>query len=357
MPNQTNKKHSWSVIGAGPAGITAIGKLLDAGIPETEILWVDPEFSGGDFATKWHNVGSNTSVGLFQRYLNSCHAFAYSNHNQNFALDTLDPQDNCLLKAMAEPLQWVTQNLSAKVRSVKGSVTHLHMGNHHWKLTVGDDVYVSQNVILAVGARAKVLDYTPAEIINLHDALNPEQLHHYCQPSDRVAVFGSSHSAILVLKNLLEFCVSNVINFYQSPLRFAIPEGDSYIFDNIGLKGPTANWAMQTLQGNLPENLQRYLSMQENLDRYLPECNKVVYAVGFESRSSIHVEGVSPLPCNPKLGIIAPGLFGLGIAFPELITDRFGYQENNVGLWKFMDYLNRILPIWLNYSAGKSPSK
>jgi len=47
--------------------------------------------------------------------------------------------------------------------------------------------------------------------------------------------------------------------------------------------------------------------------------------------------------------VIGEGLFGLRIAFPQRTEDRFGNVEYNVGLWKFMGYLEKILPIWMEY--------
>jgi hypothetical protein len=52
---------------------------------------------------------------------------------------------------------------------------------------------------------------------------------------------------------------------------------------------------------------------------------------------------------NPHNGIIAPGLFGVGIAFPEYAEDRYGDAQYRVGLKKFMDYLHCVLPLWLRY--------
>ena len=46
-------QYSWTVIGAGPAGIAAVGRLLDHGIVGEQIAWIDPEFGAGDFGTKW----------------------------------------------------------------------------------------------------------------------------------------------------------------------------------------------------------------------------------------------------------------------------------------------------------------
>ena len=40
------QQHSsnWAVIGAGPAGIAAVGQLIDKGVSGEQILWIDPKF-------------------------------------------------------------------------------------------------------------------------------------------------------------------------------------------------------------------------------------------------------------------------------------------------------------------------
>jgi hypothetical protein len=51
------------------------------------------------------------------------------------------------------------------------------------------------------------------------------------------------------------------------------------------------------------------------------------------------------------VGIRGPGLFGLGIAYPEVKTDPLGSVEYQVGLWKFMVYLNKVMPVWFKYDT------
>jgi hypothetical protein len=85
--------------------------------------------------------------------------------------------------------------------------------------------------------------------------------------------------------------------------------------------------------------------------QYLPQCDKVIYAIGFERRHLPVIEGVGHVDYIEECGIIAPGLFGFGIAYPEAKINFIGRKEYRVGLWKFMDYLQRVLPIWLKYSA------
>ncbi|HYB80896.1 MAG TPA: pyridine nucleotide-disulfide oxidoreductase, partial [Mycobacterium sp.] len=69
---------AWTVIGAGPAGIAAVGKLLDQGIAPKSIAWIDPAFGAGDLGEKWRSVSSNTQVGLFLSYLDGSSAFRFS---------------------------------------------------------------------------------------------------------------------------------------------------------------------------------------------------------------------------------------------------------------------------------------
>lgn len=164
-------------------------------------------------------------------------------------------------------------------------------------------------------------------------------------------MFGSSHSAILVIKELVTQGVSKIINFYQSPLRYAIEMGDYILHDNTGLKGTTAAWAREFMHTLPTEKLLQVVSNAENVEHFLPQCDKAIYAVGFEHRHLPFIEGVSPINYEPHTGIIAPGLFGLGIAFPELEINPLGMEEYRVGLRKFMDYATRMVPIWLQYPA------
>lgn len=72
--------------------------------------------------------------------------------------------------------------------------------------------------------------------------------------SSIIAVIGSSHSAILCLRNLYTLSTSRqrdirIINFYRSPLKYAQIEADGRIrYDNTGLKGVAAQWAKDYLE-------------------------------------------------------------------------------------------------------------
>ncbi|MEO8401806.1 MAG: FAD-dependent oxidoreductase [Gammaproteobacteria bacterium] len=343
--------YQWAIIGAGPAGIAAVGELIDQGVNPSSIAWIDPNFTVGDFGALWQNVPSNTKVNLFLKFLNSVDAFEYKTCTENFALNQADPHHTCRLGMMAEPLQWVTEQLKKKVKAIKGTAENLALSERTWKIKLADQTIAASSVVLATGAVPKNLAFAEPAIIPLQDAMDSERIHHHCKPEDTVAVFGSSHSAILVLRNLVESGVRRVINFYRTPLRYAVYLDDLILFDDTGLKGPTAEWAKENVDGTLPANLERVYSNEANIAHQLPQCDKVVYAVGFDRRTLPVIEGMGPLSYIEECGIIAPGLFGLGIAYPEGKYNALGIYEYRVGLWKFMDYLQRIVPIWMKYST------
>ena len=250
-----NSDYDWTVIGAGPAGIAAIGQLLDHQVPADRIAWIDPAFTVGDFGTIWRKVPSNTKVSLFLKFLNACESFHYNTCHENFALHTLDPDKTCQLYYMADPLQWVTTRLREQVRAIQGFVTALKLTHKHWEVALESGVFTSTNVGLTIGSDPLTLPAANFEVVPLDITFDPEQLAKVCTKHDTVAVFGSSHSAILIIRNLLEHChVKKIINFYRSPLIYAIYLEYEILFDDTGLKGTTADWARDHIDGTLPTN-------------------------------------------------------------------------------------------------------
>jgi hypothetical protein len=345
-----NDNYQWAVIGAGPAGIAAVGKLLDSGIAGNNIAWIDPAFKVGDFGEKWQNVSSNTKVNLFLKFLYHCESFHYRGCSEKHAIHFLDPEQTCTLKYAAEPLIWVTERLTKQVNPIIDTVVKLNMHNRHWQITLQNKNIEAKNVIMAIGSEPKIMPISETTTISLQDALDKQRLERLVNKDDVVAVFGASHSAIIVIRLLLELGVKQVVNFYRDALRYAVYLDNWTLFDNTGLKGETAIWARENIDGVKPDNLIRVGSDEMNINQWLPTCNKMIQAVGFTPRQ-VRVEGLSNLTYNKKSGIIAPGLFGCGIAFPEETVDKFGNIELSVGLWKFMHYLDRVMPVWLVYGA------
>ncbi|OGT46141.1 MAG: hypothetical protein A3E82_00555 [Gammaproteobacteria bacterium RIFCSPHIGHO2_12_FULL_38_11] len=342
------KTVQWAVIGAGPAGITAVGLLLDAGVSPKEILWCDPHFQVGDFGRLWREVNSNTRVALFQKQLQSISSFDYAKKSPQFELDEKDPDGYTTLKVAAQPLQWVSDQLCQKVIIQKTLVKSLSIEKGAWQLETETKQFFAKKVILATGAEPKSLDYPGVQKIDLVTALTPSELKKTVNKNDVVAVFGSSHSAMISIRNLVEAGVQKIVNFYLSPLCYAVLLDDWILYDDTGLKGETAAWVRENISKQCLSQVSRYLSIAEHIDAQLPHCNKAIYTVGFKPRH-IPTHGVSLAHYDVSNGIIAPGLFGVGIGFPLVVMDPFGRKESNVGVWKFFKNLKRTLPLWQHY--------
>lgn len=346
-----NSPYQWCVIGAGAAGIIAVGKLLDEGIDAKAIAWIDDAFNAGDLGNKWSSVPSNTRAKLLTKCLEGIKSFEYEKCPSELSMNHLDPEKTCQLSQVVKPLLWISQHLQEKTQSIKARVNTISLTNSLWEIDAGGKTIVTEKTILALGANEKQLPHADnKEIIPLATALNPEKLKAYITKDDCVAVYGASHSGVLVLKNLSELGCK-VINFYKHPLRYAIPQGDHIIFDNTGLKGDAAAWAKANLGNNKP-HIERYsFDTCNDAEQAIRPCNKVIDCVGFVPRS-IETQGVDTTTYDYHTGIIAPGLFGFGLSHPELATSVYGHQEYNVGLFKFFNYLNKIWPLWANYGVN-----
>jgi len=340
--------YAWTVIGAGAAGIAAVGKLLDQGIAPEKIAWIDPAFAAGDLGQKWRSVSSNTIAGTFLSFFNHSDAFRFS-EAPPLPLQEVDPDETCVLALVAEPLVWVTEHLRERVDVFETTATALRLRSRQWTIQTQQRPVASENVVLAVGAVPKKLSYPHLEEIPVEVALDPEKLAQVPLEGATVAVFGSSHSSMIALPQLLRHPVANVINFYRSPLKYAVYLDDWILFDDTGLKGRAAVWARENIDGTFPERLERCWVSSPEFEEKLAECDRVVYTVGFERRKLPETPQWGQLEYNRQNGILAPGLFGLGIAFPEYAEDPYGFGQYRVGLQKFVDYLDSVLPLWLRY--------
>jgi hypothetical protein len=286
---------------------------------------------------------------LFLGYLDGSAAFRFSTAPP-MPLQEVDPDETCALALVADPLVWITGQLREQVQAFQTTATALVLERRQWRIETPLQQLTSNNVILAVGAVPKKLSYPQLTEIPVEVALDPEKLADEPLANATVAVFGSSHSSMIVLPNLLRQPVKKVINFYRSPLTYAVYLDDWILFDDSGLKGRAADWARENIDGVYPDRLERCWVSSPDFEESLATCDRVVYTVGFERRALPETKQWGRLDYNPNNGILAPGLFGLGIAFPERATDRYGYVEYRVGLKKFMDYLDEVLPLWWRYS-------
>lgn len=342
--------YDFVVVGGGPAGIISMSYLL-AYFPKASLktLWVDRAFQVGDFGMKWSTVPSNTKVKGFIHFLRKCYGYDPIYFENSFKLFKIELEQTCLLKYVVHALRWITQKIRTQVDSYETVVTSLSYHNSIWKISfLTKPCVYSKNVILAQGADPSDIPDSLLPDIPLDIALNSNKLKIYCSDQDTIAVFGSSHSAILAIRNLIENNnYSQIINFYRSPLRFAeyLPTGE-ILFDNTGLKGEVAEFARKKLPFMDKEKFLRIPVTSSNIKQHLACCTKIIKATGFKTRK-IQVHGYDNITPNPLTGKLGPGLFGCGIAYPSYVLNHLGEQEKDVGLVKFVKHLEKNFTNWV----------
>ncbi len=343
-------ENEWTVIGAGPAGIITIGVLCDLGIPAENITWIDPLFNVGRLGEYYENVPGNTKTKSFIDFLKSCKTFQQIESAAMEKLYTMPPDSYEKLSVIIEPLQDITNYLCKIVKPIKTTMDSLFFDEGVWHIGYQNKTFTTRHVVLATGSYPRTLDYSVKDVIPLDYALDERLLHQMVKPVDTIAVVGSAHSAILILKYLTETTVEKIINLYTRPLIYAVDMGTWTLNNTHGLKGIAAKWAYEVLENNTPSNLVRYLNTAENRAAFLPECNKIVYAIGYERNDlpSVAINGVaSDIEFDPDTGIIGPRIFGIGIAFPGTYIDPSGNKEQLVGLNSFMKYAQKVIPDWI----------
>ena len=362
------------VVGAGPAGICAIAKILELGVSKEKIIWIDPNFEVGDFGTKWKNVPGNTTVDSYQKVNREIYKIIsryITTEFSTFEIDSLPPTFACSLKIAAEPMQEITNNLLKIIHSEKTRVSKISRSQQGWSVTLENDKdYITKRVILATGVRSKLISLPSCDhsgkIINIthlpvENVVDAHHLEQELKTLNTVAIIGSSHTAALAAMHLLEAGVK-VIQFMKTPYRFAQPisldDITNTLYDNTGLKGRVAEFTKELIanfkqHGKYFNQIEYYLSNDNEFKTHLSRCSHVLFAIGFEPLDTLKIEDYfqGKIEHDPKTTIIRDGIFGFGIAYPLQVT-TCGVKENSVGYGKFwLNLNNNILAIWQAYTA------
>lgn len=323
------------VVGAGPAGITAVGNLLENRIDK--ILWVDDAFNGGRVNQYYREVPSNTKVKLFIDFATAVAPFRKivsglpsrdrweepsasdgvpvdGKQDKLQDLRRLDQEKGCDLSHAADMCLMLTQGLKKTpgVITQQGRVTGatLDEASSRWTVNVASSKPSSTDI---TNVQAKRVIFctgsTPSDPplptdldikhINLDDALSPTHLSKIFSPlgPTTVAVIGASHSAILVLMNLSNLALSSKPDlkikwFTRHPLRYAEYEDGFIARDNTGLKGAASVWARENLEPDtFPDssvaNCIEKIAYEKGAEKevyaqHLPGTTYVVQAIGYQ---------------------------------------------------------------------------
>lgn len=344
--------YDWAVVGGGPGGIITVAVLLDVGISPEKILWIDPEFGVGRMGKYFGTVPANNKAKLLVEFLHMCPVFDAVQTPAVQRLHAADQEKEYPLQFIIDPLQDITTYFLTRVHSVRSSLAALDFYDDMWNLTVGDCQQRARRVVLAIGSHPRHLDWGPYPEIPLECALNRNELAKVVTASDTVAVVGGAHSAVLVLKFLCDLNVARIVNFYKTPLYYRPAEEQAA--REIGctlhgdpLQGLAAQWAREVLDVNPPGNLIRIKTSDAALKAWLPICTKIIYAAGFEQNPLPPISGAT-VNYDPRTGVIGPHLFGIGLAFPELIDTGTGTCQFSIGLRDFMRTAQKMVPEWMH---------
>ena len=372
------KRYDAIIVGAGPAGLTCTSILLDRGL--RRICMIDPTFNAGRISERYCEVPSNTKVHMFVQWATGTETFSriIDHAPQGSAFDRLksfDQNKGCKLEhaiAVAKLLSDGLRN-DSRVTSITSRVHTLVKQGDTWALP--QQGLIADRVVLAPGAHPKAdpipRDFPHVTPLDLDTALKPSALRRVVRPGSKVAVIGSSHSAVLVMKNLFDMGFISIVNFYRSPLVYAVYKDGWILHDNTGLKGIAAEWAREVLDTeDSPPNLRRVnlkadgRSKKQIFDAELRDCTHIVSAIGYDVNElpKLVIDGSEVKPeFDPSTGTFTighrggeylEGLYGVGIAFPERVTDLEGNVENAVGWFKFMKSVKKMAPRWLEQGAG-----
>jgi len=347
VSKDTNKLYtdtSWTIIGAGPAGIITIDVLLSLGVKADEICWIDPEFNVGRLGKYYNNVPGNSSIQEVINFLKESYCISRCKEFSQEYFENLEKHEYCNLSFLIEPLKIMTQYLMKKVSCIKSNLKSLDFTGNFWYIETNGITIRSGKVVLATGSKPKKLNYNCNNEIPLDLALDFNNLKKFVNKDDTITVVGSSHSAMLILKYLSELNVKKVINLYNKELKESL----------LLLKGPVAKWVNEVLKVNLPINFTRLYNNEENREKALKNTTKIIYAIGYERNELPYLKENPNYTYNEKLGYISPGLFGIGIAFPEKdILPETGKIGDKIGITSFLNYAKKVIPVWLKNNDNK----
>lgn len=384
----TGRRYETVVVGAGAGGIGAVGNLLE--VQKGPILWADELFDGGRLNKHYREVPSNTKAKFFTKYAEGVEVFRQiaketPEPNAMSHLLSLDPEKTCHIAQAADLCLMLTNGLDEKkgVTKHQGRVTDATWSNSTWSVSISPPNGSSpptqvdaSRLVLCTGSSptSGPLPVSHLQEVHLDTALSPTLLSKTIptnQPT-QIGVIGASHSAILVLRNLSRLASSThpklrIKWFTRHPLRYA-EERDGWILrDNTGLKGEVATWARENLEeevlssssvsGHLVKVATSHGDETDTYRRELADCTHVCQAIGYkpDALPKLRVEGRTLTPrfdnttgsfVDAESGERIPGLFGAGIAFPQRVVDPEGNVEHAVGLFKFMNFLKKVVPEW-----------
>lgn len=332
------------VIGAGVSGLILILLLAETSIPLNNICVIDPYFDGGDLLRKWPSVISNTpwssTLNNLQKY---CPSAKIPNWALNLPLDKPTPL-HTIIKLIRECAKPVLD----KVQRIHGTAISANWSTNKslWSVCIKREQVIDtidvKGLILSYGAEPKELDISIPSI-PLDVALDINKLKNYIEPTNKVLVFGSRHSGVHILKNLVDCSANSIIGLYKGDKPFLFARDGIY----DGIKMDAATIADEILMDKYPSIKMLSLSNLSTMLRETRSADWVIYAIGFEPRHKIILtidenKRVANLEYDKTGKLLQYSCaWGFGFAYPSQAPDEIHWD---VGVSSFLEHIHRQIP-------------
>jgi len=319
-----------AIVGLGPAGIFTVASLPDDILSKTLLL--EKSCVGGDLYSYYSEVTANIHKAWFIKTFLSIPKWA----DQTFPeLDTYTDAEKPKLADICKILRRLAEPDIQKAHFQNTALAHLIEIEGGWSLvTTKGAMFQAKQVILCLGATPKTMDL-PIRSIPLSIALS-QKLAHSVSPTDKIVVFGISHSGIIVIKNLKNLGCTNVHVIYKGKDPFivetynGVPLSGSYIFHMIDKK----EW------GLLTPTFINY-DDSEAIHGVLQNADAVIYAIGFEPRVFTYTNKAGD--CLPVTNDTS-GIYGFGIGRPRMGKTIVGEVFVDIGFEGFIKAIHAELP-------------
>jgi len=356
----------WLVVGSGPTGLLSVAKVLES---SGAVGWIEK----GDFITmgrlgeRYSSVPANTRNDRLVGAFRALPLLEFDLHNCALAKEPLMATSQLglsvdfLRRSSSVLRRKHVDKLYCRERTKLISLSRRMSQNDSWKaiLENGEEI-ISERVILATGAQPRGVpracreEERGADFFLEHDELVvPDR----CDSLDLdengiinqgIAIVGGSHSGMLAARNVLNRWKNAKITVFDKrpEPRFAEERHGWIKYDGTGLKGDVAYWTRTALA----ENRFQFVQIRDNQQLDLQPFRYATFTCGFErcDLPSVYFAGepidLQKVDYDPHTGQIATGLYGVGIAFPEVWVDPGGYREPRVGFANsFVTHLERLL--------------
>lgn len=325
------------IVGAGPAGCFFLACLPPEQLQNVRVF--ERACVGGDLCRYYGEVVANLTRAEMSK------AFRAVPQWSQVALPILDKyaEDECpRLADVCFQLRLLMKPILAQVKFHAEDVLEVRHIVGGWAIKTPTATFEFQQVVLCTGATPRVLHY-PKPHIPLEMALTPSLLSTYLQGGEHIVVFGTSHSGTLILRNLRRIgCKATAVYHGETPFRWARNH------DPEGLKQESAVIADEIVAGTWGSLTPTLLSTSSSVElvRAVMDADYLIYATGFVGRHPriLGFDGRDVETFDPTTALIAPGIWGFGIAYPSLYEKPRGGQAPDIGFMGFVSHILKCIP-------------